>query len=133
MWLNSQGIPLGIKDDKIKVPNEITDDMKLSAACIRGIFNTDGTVYRRYGKPHGRHPKHYKNYATIQFSLRNMSVIEFVKNTLETMGFNINKITKDRNSWVCRITSQVDVDRFFREIANNHKYHSNRYKEIRNN
>jgi hypothetical protein len=120
MWLHSLGLPVGLKN-KIKISKEISKNLLLSTACVRGIFNSDGTVYRRYAKVYKKHPRHYKNYAVIQFKLKNKNIVKFVKETLEKSGFAVNRITKDKEAWVCRITTQKYVDKFFLEIANNHK------------
>lgn len=129
LWLHSMGLPIGVKD-KIVIPNYIRRNLNLAKACIRGIFNTDGSVYRRYSKAYSKHSKHYKNYAVIQFTMKNKNVIKFVIDILKQSQFRVNQITSDRDYWVCRITSQKDVNRFFNEIATNNSYHSNRYKKI---
>lgn len=129
-FLRSLGLPSGLKE-RIILPKEISDNLNFAKACVRGIFNTDGSVYQRYNRAYYGHPKHYKNYAVIQIRMKNKNIIEFVKDTLDKLGFRTNRVTPDGcGYWVCRITTQKDVKRFFEEISNKHQYHINRYNKI---
>ena len=132
-FLNHLGMPFGRKYDKITIPECIRIDLTLSKACMSGIFNTDGSVYRRYGKKYSNHPKHYKKYAVVQFKMKNKDIISFIKSSLETMGLKVTKICREgEDYWVLRITSQNHIDKFFDELNIRHDHHKRRFEEIRN-
>lgn len=44
-WVKSEGIPAGASKASAKIPKFILDDNRLLIPCIRGIFDTDGSVY----------------------------------------------------------------------------------------
>ena len=130
-FLKNLGLPIGEKV-RIRVPRQRLQDKNLMIGFIRGLFNTDGTVYRRYGKLYGRHKKHYRNYAVIQFKMINRNVIEFVKIALNNLGIKTTKVTIEKGKYyLFRITSQENVDKFFRTMTINHGHHLRRYNEIR--
>jgi hypothetical protein len=124
------GLPVGIKGNRIRVPSEILADDQLVRACIRGIFNTDGSVYRRYSKRYSGHAHAYRNYAVIQFKMESRNAIRFLKTQLEQRGIKVNRITKVLNCSVIRVTEQKSVHRFASEIGFTHPYHQARYSMI---
>jgi DNA-binding transcriptional regulator WhiA len=124
------GMPIGIKGNRIEIPKEILNDEKMTLACIRGIFNTDGSVYSRYSKKYNRHPNAYLNYAVVQFKMKNWKVIGQIKGILEKQGLRVNKITKVLNCQVIRITEQKSVKQFFDMVGFTHPYHERRYLDI---
>jgi len=124
------GMPVGLKGNRLSIPEEILEDEKLTRACIRGIFNTDGSVYRRYSKKYASHARAYRNYAVIQFKMESRSVIRCLKSRLEGCGIRVNRITKVLNCSVIRVTDQKSVHRFANEIGFTHPYHKKRYCEI---
>jgi intein/homing endonuclease len=64
-WLKEEGIPAGDKKAHTTIPKFITGDPRLLVGCIRGIFDTDGSVYfdRRpiYRRPYPRIDLHMSN------------------------------------------------------------------------
>jgi len=132
-FLHSLGLPIGIKK-YIGIPEDFKVSLNLSKACIRGIFNTDGSIYSRYGKKYSNHSRYYKNYAVIQFKMKNREVIVFIKQSLEKSGLKLTKIGRvNKVYWVTRITSQKDVERFFKKLKINHPHHLRRFEKIKNN
>jgi len=126
----SLGFRFGKKKD-IEIPLDILDNDQLSKACIRGIFNTDGSVYKRYSRRYFSNS--YLNYAVIEIRNNSDILLNQIKYVLENDGFNINKITKDKTGCsTLRINNQDDVERFFREIAITHEYHKYRFLVIKN-
>lgn len=126
------GMPVGLKGNRIKIPKEILKDEKLILACVRGIFNTDGSVYSRYSKKYSMHARAYRNYAVVQFKMKNWKVISQIKNTLEKYGIKVNRITQVLNCRVIRITEQISVKKFIDLIGFTHPYHEKRYFDIVN-
>lgn len=126
-FLIKLGFNFGPKSRTVEIPLIILNDISLQKSFIRGLFNTDGTIYKRYSKPYGNHKKTYSDYKVIQFKSASKKLMEQTSNILLDLGFNPNRIIKERDAWVCRITSQKEVKRFGNEIITNHTYHKNRF------
>ena len=124
------GLPVGLKADRIEIPEKILADEKLTLACIRGIFNTDGSVYSRYSKKYKGHARVYRNYAVIQFKMVNHKVIHRIKCVLEEYCIKVNNITKVLNCSVIRITDQTSIKKFISLVGFTHPYHEKRYLDI---
>ena len=124
------GLPTGKKEDKIEIPKQILEHEKLALACVRGIFNTDGSVYSRYSKKYDGHARVYRNYAVIQFKMINHKVINQIKKILENQAIKVNRITKVNNCSVIRITDQSSIKIFVEKIGFTHTYHERRYLKI---
>ena len=125
-FLIESGFKFGPKSDNVNIPLSILDNISLQKPFIRGLFNTDGTIYKRYSKQYKNHPKLYSKYNVIQFKSVSPKLIEQLHLILANLGFNPNKITKTDNAWVCRITSQEEINKFNKEIITNHAYHIKR-------
>jgi len=126
----SLGMPVGVKGNRLRIPQEILEDDGLTKACIRGIFNTDGSIYRRYSKKYSGHTRAYRNYAIIQFKMKSREVIRCLKSRLERYGIKVNRATKVSNCSVIRITDQKGVSKFAEVIGFTHPYHKKRYEDI---
>jgi len=131
-YLIEIGFRFGSKTNSCRIPDSIFNDKRLRIACVRGIFNADGTVYRRYRKKYKNQPRFYGNYAVIQFKMKSKVLIEQIRYILQNDDFVVNKISKVENYFLIRITNQKYVNRFFKEIAINHPYHLTRYADIKN-
>ncbi|MBN2478149.1 hypothetical protein JXB01_02545, partial [Candidatus Micrarchaeota archaeon] len=125
------GIPIGKKTETVRVPGKILKSKKLLDACIRGIFNTDGSVYSRYSKKYSNHKRHYRGYAIVQFKMKNYPLIKEIKQSLESNNIKTTKIGIIEGKSIVRITNQKCVDDFFRIYKINHPHHLRRYKKIK--
>lgn len=130
-FLRCLGFSFG-KKIEIEIPTIILENHDNLKACIRGIFNSDGTVYRRYSKQHDNHKRLYDKYAVVEIKINSKKLLEQIKEELNRLDFNVNKIVYNKGYPAIRITQQDDVDRFFREISTTHPYHIKRYNNIRN-
>ena len=126
------GLPTGEKGDRTGIPEEILKNERLALACVRGIFNTDGSLYRRYSKKYNGHPKAYRRYAVVQFKMKNHKVIRQLKGILERYEIKVNRITKVLNCSIIRVTEQASVRKFVAVIGFTHPYHEKRYYDIIN-
>lgn len=120
------GYGFGPKTNNVKIPKKILKNYKLSIPCIRGIFNTDGCIYRRYSKKYKNHSKEYLNYRVIQFKMNSKVLLDQIKEILNRLDIKSNKVIQDKNSFVLRITSQNDVKKFVKLINTKHKHHLER-------
>lgn len=117
----------GPKNKTVKIPKEILEDSSLHKSFLRGLFNTDGSIYKRYNKQYENHPKFYSKYKIIQFKLASKELIFQLNHLLKELGFAPNRVTRINDCWVCRITLQKDVRTFGNEIITNHNYHKKRF------
>jgi hypothetical protein len=114
------------KKEYINIPEIILEDKILSRACVRGIFDTDGSIYRRYSKKYNRHKRVYKH-LVIQFKMNSEILMEQIKKVLESNGIKTTRITAERRSFVLRITEQKSVHLFMKVFRPNNPYHTERY------
>lgn len=72
------GLPMGNKiKNKIKIPNWILEKDSYLKSCIRGIFDTDGSIYITGGK-----------YRIVNFTSHNIELLVDIYNALVILGFN---------------------------------------------
>lgn len=129
-FLLNLGFKFGPKSQTVKIPEKIMENTNLSIACLRGIFNSDGSIYRRYGKKYRNHPKHYTDYFNIQFKSMSLELIAQIKNILGSLGLASNRIIRDKSNGasILRITAQRSVNKFLNVVKINHPHHLARIK-----
>lgn len=129
-FLHDLGYKFGPKAKTIFIPTTILKNRKLSVSCLRGIFNTDGTVYSRYSKRYGNHHRAYLNYKVVQFKSISKRLVKQIKLILDRENIKTNRIIEDNAAYVLRITSQDEITKFISVVDLNHKYHIQRIKNI---
>lgn len=125
MCLRKFGFPSGKKYNLI-IPPCFYKDKKWVIACIRGIFDTDGSVYLRYSKKYKNHAKHYL-YMNVQFKMTSPFLLRQIKVFLTGIGICCNNRYTEGTSTVLRITNQKSVHRFFEIIKPSNFHHQRRY------
>jgi len=115
-YFKSLQIPIGKKSTKLTIPTGIIKNQKLAIACLRGIMDTDGSIYRRYNKKYNKHSKIY-DYQVIQLKMKSKKVIEQARKVLAKTGIKSNKITENGGCYLTRVTSQKDVKIFIEKIG----------------
>ena len=126
-FLRDLGFNFGPKAQTVKIPDKILNDSSLHKSFLRGFFNTDGTIYKRYSKQYKKHAKFYQNYKVVQFKCASKGLMVQVHSILKELGFNPNRVIRTKDCWVCRVTFQKDVTNFGKEIITNHAYHRDRF------
>jgi hypothetical protein len=119
-FFNSFGLKPGNKiKNNLTIPEWIWQDPVFLKSCIRGLFDTDGSIYEL--KPHWP--------GLIQISFRNYNklLLKDVERALKQLGFITSKIHDKK---IC-ITKQNEVDKFFKEIKPNNPKHVKKYEKIR--
>lgn len=124
-FLKELGFPIG-KKKNLRIPPAILSNHKLAIACIRGIFNTDGTIYSRYSKKYQNHRRLY-DYLVIQIKLNSKETITQIKLVLDKAGIASNRIIEVHGQYVFRITKQDAVDAFMALVKPSNQYHVQRY------
>jgi hypothetical protein len=119
------GFPVGLKGN-LSIPKVIFNNKSLSLASIRGIFDTDGSIYKRYSKKYKNHSKKY-NYKNIQFKMNSSNVIYQIKNILDRIEIQTSNIRKDGNSYVLTIHNQKSIKKFFEIVKPSNPYHTERF------
>lgn len=83
----------------VKVPDWIKNNMTYSKECLRGLFQTDGSIYKD------------RKYIMVNFTSANYILIRDIKEMLEKIGFNvlIRKVVSKNNKikYVIRISKNV--------------------------
>lgn len=114
------GLPRG---DKIKggldVPDWISDNLDYSIACLRGIFDTDGSIFQEV---HRVKDKIYA-YPRMTFTSYSEPLRESIYRILSEVEVSV-KMRSDRNVNVERFT---DIDKYFRIIGSSNPKHIRRF------
>lgn len=105
--LNFYGIPSGNKmNNNIKIPPWIISNKKYLRACIRGIIDTDGTVY----------PKNKTNlYPNIWVSSGILTIRESIFKAFKILEINISEWNPKRRD--ISIRRRYDVKKYFKEVG----------------
>ena len=64
--------------EKSRIPNWITKDIEYGKECLRGLLQTDGSIYKDRG------------YLMVNFTSASYVIIEDVKTILEKIDFHVN-------------------------------------------
>ena len=102
MELNSWGMPIGPKKNAILLPRVRIVPM----AFIRGLFDTDGCVYRKYGP-----------YVQLQFKSISKELMTFTRTLLVEHGLHPTRIIRDETRYKFYICRQEEVKAFFRDLV----------------
>lgn len=105
------GLKIGHKiRQKVIIPDWILSDDRLTTACLRGLFDTDGSIYI-----HSYYSKNKKyEYTKVGFSGASIELIDCVRSALIKKGFYA-RIGPLHN--FVYIESQKDVKKFLLEIG----------------
>ncbi len=115
-FLESRGFKPGDKiKNQLTIPNWIKRDKKLLKACIRGLYDTDGSVYQ------------LTNQNSYQICLVNYNntLLNEVRNNLLNLGIGVSKITKGRD---ILITKKSELRKFLKEIGFSNSKHLEKIK-----
>ena len=110
--------------NNLSIPSWVFTDKPTLFRCVRGLFDTDGSVYCKYN-----------HYAQIQFKLACLPMIRSLHNAVVDIGFNPTKIQREdykgRTSWKFYLSRQKEIDLFFARIQPKNSKHLERYAKIR--
>jgi DNA-binding transcriptional regulator WhiA len=124
-FIRNFGFPIGLKNN-LNIPNKILSKNRLSLACVRGIFDTDGSIYKRYSKKYKNHVRLY-DYQVIQFKLKSEQIIKQIKGILNKNNIRTTRIGASMNTFVVRITDQKEIKKFMETVRPSNHYHTERY------
>ncbi len=105
--LNGVGFPIGKKPTSLSIPLVFLGRKKLASSFLRGLFNTDGTIYRLYNKKYANQKRVYSDYLVIQLKMRAKPVVYQTKKILKGFGIHTGKILRESpEKHVLRICSR---------------------------
>ena len=116
LTLHSWGMPIGLK----KLENLTPRRAVAVNAFIRGVFDTDGSVYRKYGP-----------YAQVQFKTVSETLMSFVREKLTILGLHPTRLRPDETKHRFLLCRQAEVETFFRLVKPSNRKHIERLKRIR--
>lgn len=112
-YFQQLGLKIGNKvTQQVGVPVWIKQNASYSAACLRGLNDTDGGIFKHtyvVGK------KRY-TYVKLSFSNRSMPLLQFVFTTLKAAGFTPKLIDKIANKKVW-LYNHVEVTQYIERIG----------------
>ena len=125
LWLKSMGIPAGrSKGHSALIPKEICASWFLCRACIRGIFDADGSVY------FDKRASYSKPYPRIALYMLNESLIMQIFDILKNKGFNAKLSRNKRNVLCLYLNGFEEVKRFLVNIGFANPKHHERIKNL---
>ncbi len=115
-------ISMGIKPgNKIKnqstIPSWIWKNKNFLKACIRGLIDTDGSIFRMSRKD--------PNLLRIGFTNYNKTLLQDTRKALIEIGFNPSKIINNRQFYISR---QMEIEKYLKEIGFSNNKHQERLK-----
>ena len=128
-YLIEAGLKSGNKvKNKITPPNWIKEKKIYMMRFLRGFFDTDGCVYRKFGQ-----------YAQIQVKTACEETTNSIKDAMLFLGFRPTRVQKEVNtvkgkichSWKVYLIRQNEIKRFFEEIKPMNRKHIRRYIKIK--
>lgn len=112
-WLMSQGLVTNKVKYQVDIPKWIFSKKEYTKMCLRGFFDTDGSVYKlRYG---------------IQLSFTNYSLP--LLSSLQSMLLRLQYNPSCVSSHKVYITRKENIEKFFRDIKPQNSKHCARYKK----
>lgn len=101
--------------NQVTIPSWIKENNSYLKACLRGLYDTDGSVYKLTNQ----------NTYQICFTNYNNTLLNDVRNSLLSLGINVSKITKGRD---IMITKKTELRKFLKEIGFRNSRHLNKVK-----
>ncbi|MBN1159801.1 MAG: hypothetical protein JXA43_01010 [Candidatus Diapherotrites archaeon] len=101
---------------QVTIPKWILKDKKLIIACIRGLIDTDGSIYRMSRKD--------ANLKRISFKNYNQALLKQARNCFIELGFHPSKIICGNYFTLSR---QEEIKRYISMIEFNNSKHINRF------
>ena len=118
-YLHSLGLPIGNKvRQQFDMPEWITENKKFAIACVRGLVDTDGSVFTHSFKVKGK----WYHYKKLSFCSRSQPLQYTVARILTELGMRARISGYD----VC-LDSIADMKRFFAVIGSSNPKHLERY------
>lgn len=106
---------------QIDIPDWIKKNKNLQRACVRGLVDTDGSVFTHTYKVNGK----WYHYKKLVFSSRSRPLLSSVYAILKENGMR-PRLIKDKE---VRLDGENDVGRYFKLISSHNPKHLKRYEK----
>ena len=115
------GFLKGKKSRTVKIPQQIINDEKLMNATLRGIFDTDGSIF------FDKRKKYKQPYPRITIQLASIKLIEQIENYL-SKEFKLYVYKKNRNGYrnYLEIYGHEQLEKFLKKIGFSNERHLRR-------
>jgi intein/homing endonuclease len=131
-FFNELGIPSGKKSHFTYIPSALFESPELLRACLRGLWDTDGSIYRRYTKKYSNHRCWYPNYLTLEFKTASERMALDMKKAFDFFSIKSNGILENKlGQFVLRINTQSEIQKFLGLIGFRNPHHLNRLARFR--
>jgi intein/homing endonuclease len=120
-FFRSIGINPGNKiKNQSTIPAWVWEDKVFMRACLRGLVDTDGSIFRMSKKD--------PNLLRISFTNYNNALIEDTRKAFIKLGFHPSKIILNKQFFLSR---KEDINKYLKEIGFSNKKHNNRINLIK--
>lgn len=114
-WLLSMGLAINKVKAQVDVPVWIFKNNAFAVAALRGLIDTDGSIYRlRYG-------------LQIGFCNRSIPLLNSARKLFLLLGFHPSQVSGSK----VYLTNQVEIERFVRIVGFSNQKHLRRYKSFK--
>jgi len=133
----SAGMARGKKANICKVPEEIQKNKVLYVPFIRGLFDTDGSIFfkKSYNKNASRWQKSNNHIPVIQIASVSQSLIESIRKMLSSLGFKFlfSKYAPKNKNWnttyYLRLSGKINTINFFARVQPKNSRHRLRFEK----
>lgn len=121
-FLLKQGLVAGNKvKNQVDIPYWIYDKVAYQKACVRGLIDTDGSLYRHRYNSNGRN----YTYLKLCFANRSKPLLNSVLKILKKLNFEVY-LHGDQ----VFIYSRAGIKKYFEEIGSHNPKHSNKIRKF---
>ncbi len=118
-FLESKGFKPGNKiKNKLEIPDWIRQNPSFLRSCLRGLYDTDGSIYRLTNQ----------NSHQINFCNKNQYLLNDVRDSLIKLRINPSKISKEKDLY---ITKRSELKRFLKVVGFHNPKHLNKVKMLK--
>lgn len=115
-WLKRLGIPAGEAKGSSAIPDFIVSRGRLLARCVRGIYDTDGSVY------FDRRPAYVRPYPRTELQMTNKALLEQLDGVFKRLGIK-HSFVRRKASFSLQTAGVESLGRFLTKIGFSNPYH----------
>lgn len=119
-FFENMGIRPGNKiKNKSTIPRWIYEKKEYLTSCLRGLIDTDGSIFRM--------SRRNKNLLRISFTNYNLTLLKDARNAFTKLEFNPSKIINNRHFFISR---KEDIRKYLKEVGFSNSKHLKRLKSF---
>jgi intein/homing endonuclease len=119
-YLNNMGLKSGNKiKNENTIPRWIFKDIEFLKACLRGLIDTDGSVFRMSKKD--------PNLIRISFTNHNQTLLKDTRDAFIQLGFNPSRITHNNKIYLSR---KQEIVKYINDIGFSNNKHIIRFQKF---